>query len=81
MEGLIDQKSRERFFLVILTVLYLGLVFLQTLLPQIAPKGSFPPEIQFLFIKIESVVVIGCAIGLVQLLISVQLVLAGQKAG
>ena len=81
MEGLIDQKGRERFFLVVLTVLYLCLVFLQTLVPQIAPKASFPPEIQFLFIKIESVVVIGCAIGLVQLLISVQLVLAGQKAG
>ena len=48
MEGLIDQKGRERFFLVILTVLYLSLVFLQTLVPQIAPKASFPPEIQFL---------------------------------
>ena len=37
MDGLIDQRSREKIFIVLLSFFYIALVFVQTLLPQIAP--------------------------------------------
>ncbi len=81
MEGLIDQKGREKYFLAMLVVLYFALMAVQAFLPAIAPVRSFPQEFQISYFRIQSVVVFGIVIGMIQLLLSVQFVITARKTG
>lgn len=81
MEKLVEQKKLDKIILPILVSLYIVLLGIQVFLPTIIPISKFPTEIQSYYIKIQTVVVVGVIIGLLQLLISVQLVNVAQSLG
>lgn len=81
MEGLVELKSKEKYFLVMLALLYAFLTLVQSFMPMLAPLASFPQEFYISYIKIQSVVIIGAVIALLQLLLSVQFVVVAAKTG
>lgn len=76
-----EQKNSEKWLIALCLVSFSILVLIQIFLPYLSPAASSDDEIQKNYRRIHLVMSAGITVGLIQLLISVQLVNIAQKTG
>ncbi len=78
MEVTSDSKKKENVFLLILICLFLGIMYVHTLIPSLGP---LPENVPVVFLRRQNVLIAGFVLGLFQLLISVEIVLSVRSSG
>ena len=81
MEEVSVQKSKERFWHLILITLYAILVFVQSLLPVIVHIERVPDEVRSEFLRFQTMVLFGIGLGLIQMILCVECVVVAKKTG